>query len=101
MSKRGEATLLGMAVNRRWAVSDNDKKNVLTKLRKLMQDEDPRVSVRAVDLMVKLESQNQKDEHMNTGIDDLKERIVALAIERGFALPAGESAGGRPDLPAG
>lgn len=97
MGVRGDLRLLETAIRRRFAV---DTEKAARQVNDLMESDDHRVRVRALQLAALMESMNQKDEHkvidvrVSTRHDQLVEIAADLGIEVGAIENASRSAGG-------
>jgi hypothetical protein len=86
MGIRGDLVLIQTAVNRRW-LTDELKERVIETLSNALESGDTRAKLRAAQIIVAMESQNQKDEHKE--LANLHERISAIANRFGVSMSSG------------
>jgi hypothetical protein len=87
-----------MAVRRRWNI---DTEKAAAQVNELINDPDPRISVRALGIAALMEGQNQKDEHklLDVSVETRHDRLDAIAADLGIeasfikAIEAGSDSG--------
>jgi hypothetical protein len=82
MGERGELVLMERAIKQRW-LTDDLKPVAMRRIAEILEtSQDARAISRAAALVVAMEAQNQKDEHVK--LDDIKQRIIAIAARCGI-----------------
>jgi len=75
--------LLGMAIRKRWQVSDEVKDAILERLENVIKfSDDDEVAIKAIAQVRAMEQQNQKDEHAQ--IDEFRNRVLTIAQRCGI-----------------
>ena len=99
-SVRSDNVLIGMAIKRRWPVSDRMKEIAMTATEALIEsDADGRVVNGAVRNMLSAEAQNQSDDHQTAKdrrLDDGKPTEIVYDVRIPGPIDLGEDADG-PD----
>jgi hypothetical protein len=81
---KGDLVLIQRAVANRW-LTDELKPKVIETLTNALSSGDHRAELRAAQIIVSMESQNQKDEHKE--LKELHERILSIANQFGIDIP--------------
>ena len=89
--------LLGMAIRKRWQVSDDVKDAILERLENVIKFcPDDEIAIKAIAQVRAMEQQNQKDEHAQ--IDEFRNRVLTIAQRCGINVDllgfSQEAAGG-------
>lgn len=84
MGIKGDLVLIQRAVANRW-LTDELKPKVIKTLTSALTSGDPRAELRAAQIIVSMEAQNQKDEHKE--LKELHERILSIANQFGIDIP--------------
>lgn len=75
--------LVGMAIRKRWQVSDEIKDAILCRLEDVIRDsDDDELAIKAIAQVRAMEQQNQKDEHAQ--IDEFRNRVLTIAKRCGI-----------------
>lgn len=81
---RGELQLIERAV-KRWGLEGSQKTKALERVLHVLENsQDERAILRAASVLVTMEAQNQRDEHLASGVDELRNRIIELAARAGI-----------------
>lgn len=77
--------LLGMAIRKRWQISDAAKGAILERLESVIRySDDDEIAIKAIAQVRAMEQQNQKDEHAK--IDEFRNRVLAIAERCGIDI---------------
>ena len=80
--------MIGMAIKKRWDISDDFRTIIVDRLRAVIQfTDDDEIAIKAIAKVRALESQNQKDEHKD--LDEFSNRVLELANRLGIATGDG------------
>ena len=78
--------LLGVALKRRWDISDDFRETIVERLRDIVANGDDEIALKAIVQARNMEAQNQKDEHKQ--LDEFSQRIITIANQLGIDLSA-------------
>lgn len=83
---RSDLGLVKMAIRKRWSISDEVKIELIEKLSSIAELGTNEEALRAIEIIVSMEAQNQKDDHRlgQARIDD--RRLDAIAKDLGIEI---------------
>jgi HAMP domain-containing protein len=81
---KGDLVLIQRAVANRW-LTEELKPKVIETLTSALSSGDPRAELRAAQIIISMEAQNQKDERKE--LKELYERILSIANQFGIDIP--------------
>jgi len=84
--------LLRMANKRRWDIDDDMRDVIISRLRNVVETGDDEIALKAIAEIRHMESQNQKDEHLEA--NEFRTRLLEYAARRGIAIGGITSEGG-------
>lgn len=84
--RRSETQLVEQAMRQRWPMPDEYREATLKQLIRIVADptSKKREVIGAAKALMAAEAQNQKDEHLLSGLDELRNRIIDVAIRAGI-----------------
>ena len=80
--------MMETAIRQRWKISEEKRTEVVDKIFEVITKPgvDERTVVAAARVFAALEAQNQADEVRQSGIDQLRQQLIAIAQARGIAI---------------
>jgi hypothetical protein len=76
--------LLRMANKRRWDIDDDMREVIISRLRAVVETGNDDIALKAIAEIRHMESQNQKDEHLEA--NEFRTRLLEYAARRGIAI---------------
>ena len=79
--------LVELGIKKRWPISDQMKSHIIDSLNEFLDGDNPRVKIKAIEIIVALEAQNQRDELKHSAHPSHSAKSVDMdAIARDLGL---------------